>query len=36
MVAQFDQTGPLLIGLAWLGGLSIAATVVIVRAGRSV
>jgi hypothetical protein len=35
LTAQFDQTGPLLIGLAWLVGLAVAAAAVIVRAGRS-
>jgi ABC-2 family transporter protein len=36
LTAHFDQVGPLLVGLAWLVGLSIAAALVIVRAGRSV
>jgi hypothetical protein len=36
LTAHFDQVGPLLAGLAWLVGLSIAAALVIVRAGRSV
>jgi hypothetical protein len=36
LTAHFDQSGPLLAGLAWLAGLSIAAALVIVRAGRSV
>jgi hypothetical protein len=36
LTAHFDQTGALLTGLAWLVGLSIAAALVIVRAGRPV
>ena len=36
LTALFDQSGPLLAGLAWVAGLSIAAALVIARAGRSV
>jgi hypothetical protein len=35
LTAQFDQTGPLLIGLAWVGGLSIAAALTLTRGGHS-
>jgi hypothetical protein len=35
LTTHFDQTGPLLTGLVWLGGLSVAATLVIARARRS-
>lgn len=35
LTAHFDQTGPLLAGLAWLGGLLIAATLVLARGGRT-
>lgn len=32
LTAHFDQTGPLLLGLAWLGGLLIVASFVVARA----
>ncbi|STZ41475.1 hypothetical protein [Mycolicibacterium gilvum] len=31
LTAQFDQIGPLLIGLTWLAGLVIAAAVIFAR-----
>jgi hypothetical protein len=35
LTVRFDQMVPLLAGLAWLGGLLIVATVVLVRSGKS-
>jgi hypothetical protein len=35
LTAHFDQTGPLLAGLAWLGGGFIVATLVLARGGSS-
>lgn len=35
LTAHFDETGPLLIGLAWLAGLLIVATLVLARGGKA-
>jgi hypothetical protein len=36
LTAHFDQTGPLLIGLAWVAGLMIVASFTLIRTGRPV